>query len=94
MREPLVRNRLDPVTVIPAKAGIQTSFASLNTKIHWIPAFAGMTILFFLCKNNNIWPGGLNGYVSSTVAQAFNHMVSKMVSKMRGSSSCLNIEPF
>ena len=53
----LRRNRLDTVTVIPAKAGIQTDFVSMKTKIPWIPAFAGMTIVFCLRKNNNIWLG-------------------------------------
>jgi len=42
----LIRNRLDTTTVIPAKAGIQTAFVPLKTKIHWIPAYAGMTIFF------------------------------------------------
>ena len=40
----VICNRLDPITVILAKAGIQTVFATWKTKMHWIPAFAGMTI--------------------------------------------------
>ena len=36
-------NLLDPLTVMPAMAGIQTSCASFNIQKHWIPAFAGMT---------------------------------------------------
>jgi len=56
------RNRLDPPTVIPAKAGIQTAFISLKTKIHWIPAYAGMTIFFAFAEMTTFGLRGLNGY--------------------------------
>ena len=52
------RNRLDPLTVIPAKAGIQTSCASSNIQKHWIPAFAGMTNVVCLHWSDCIWHRG------------------------------------
>jgi len=40
-------HRLDhPATVIPAKAGIQWMLVFRNTKAVWIPAFAGMTVIW------------------------------------------------
>jgi len=61
-------NRLHPNSVIPAKAGIQISCASMNTQIHWIPAFAGMTTVFCHHWSDCISHGGLNGYVESDLA--------------------------
>jgi len=44
-------NRLDTTTVIPAKAtNPNCTFEPLKTKMHWIPAFAGMAIVFRLPK--------------------------------------------
>jgi hypothetical protein len=34
----------------------------LKTKIHWIPAYAGMTIFFAFAEMTTFGLGGLNGY--------------------------------
>ncbi len=72
--EQTLRNRLDPATVIPAKAGIQTDFCIHEDQ---------NTLDSRLRGNDDIWARGLNGYNASGVWDLFKSFESNSNNSMK-----------